>query len=138
METDWFVDDRFGPFKLVWSPRQENGEHNPHVVVAGKSGAGKSTLLYHLILWLLANGCGVTVIDMTGQYVKYARWLRTSDSRELHGALNLDGDRARVNLFPAFASSGLRDRIDQCWMPCDRGLHADGPRPRDRGELLQA
>jgi hypothetical protein len=98
METDWFVDDRFGPFRLVWSPRQENGEHNPHVVVAGKSGAGKSTFLYHLILWLLANGCGVTVIDMTGQYVKYARWLRTSDSRELHRTLNLDGDRAREEL----------------------------------------
>jgi len=77
VESDWFVDERFGPFKLLWSPRQENGEHNPHVIVAGKSGAGKSTFLYHLILWLLGNGCGVTVIDMTGQYVKYARWLRT-------------------------------------------------------------
>ena len=83
VETDWFVDERFGPFKLVWSPRQENGEHNPHVVVAGKSGAGKSTFLYHLILWLLGSGCGVTVIDMTGQYVKYARWLKTYGPRAL-------------------------------------------------------
>jgi DNA helicase HerA-like ATPase len=60
---------------IFWSPEGENGELNPHIVITGKSGAGKSTFVYRLILELLERGHGVTVIDMTGQYVIFAKWL---------------------------------------------------------------
>jgi DNA helicase HerA-like ATPase len=60
---------------IFWSPEGENGELNSHIVITGKSGAGKSTFVYRLILELLERGHGVTVIDMTGQYVIFAKWL---------------------------------------------------------------
>ena len=64
-----------GKIPIYWSPEGENGELNPHIVITGKSGAGKSTFVYRLILELLERGHGVTVIDMTGQYVIFAKWL---------------------------------------------------------------
>jgi DNA helicase HerA-like ATPase len=64
-----------GKIPIFWSPEGENGELNPHIVITGKSGAGKSTFVYRLILELLERGHGVTVIDMTGQYVIFAKWL---------------------------------------------------------------
>jgi DNA helicase HerA-like ATPase len=60
---------------IFWSPEGENGELNSHIVITGKSGAGKSTFVYRLILELLERGHGVTVIDMTGQYVILAKWI---------------------------------------------------------------
>jgi hypothetical protein len=60
---------------IFWSPEGENGELNSHIVITGKSGAGKSTFVYRLILELLDRGHGVTVIDMTGQYVILAKWI---------------------------------------------------------------
>jgi hypothetical protein len=60
---------------IFWSPEGENGELNSHIVITGKSGAGKSTFVYRMILELLERGHGVTVIDMTGQYVILAKWI---------------------------------------------------------------
>jgi DNA helicase HerA-like ATPase len=64
-----------GKIPIFWSPEGENGELNSHIVITGKSGAGKSTFVYRMILELLEKGHGVTVIDMTGQYVIFAKWL---------------------------------------------------------------
>ncbi|MEM2692996.1 MAG: DUF87 domain-containing protein [Nitrososphaerota archaeon] len=66
---------RLGSYPILWSPEGENNELNAHVVITGKSGAGKSTLVYRLLVELLERGHGVTVIDMTGQYALFARWL---------------------------------------------------------------
>jgi GTPase SAR1 family protein len=64
-----------GKIPIFWSPEGENGELNSHIVITGKSGAGKSTFVYRMILELLERGHGVTVIDMTGQYVILAKWI---------------------------------------------------------------
>jgi DNA helicase HerA-like ATPase len=64
-----------GKIPIFWSPEGENGELNSHIIITGKSGAGKSTFVYNLILELLERGHGVTVIDMTGQYVILAKWI---------------------------------------------------------------
>ena len=64
-----------GKIPIFWSPEGENGELNSHIVITGKSGAGKSTFVYRMILELLDRGHGVTVIDMTGQYVILAKWI---------------------------------------------------------------
>jgi hypothetical protein len=66
---------QLGKIPIFWSPEGENGELNPHIVITGKSGAGKSTFVYRMILELLERGHGVTVIDMTGQYVILAKWI---------------------------------------------------------------
>jgi GTPase SAR1 family protein len=66
---------QLGKIPIFWSPEGENGELNSHIVITGKSGAGKSTFVYRLILELLERGHGVTVIDMTGQYVILAKWI---------------------------------------------------------------
>lgn len=67
-----------GDYPVYWSPEGQNGELNPHMIISGKSGGGKSTFMYYLIIHLLERGHGVTVVDMTGQYHAFARWLQAA------------------------------------------------------------
>jgi hypothetical protein len=107
---------------IFWSPEGENGELNSHIVITGKSGAGKSTFVYRLILELLERGHGVTVIDMTGQYVILAKWtigaLLRKPLKKTEKGVEIDEEKAKE--FPTELERVLGRRLLR--RPVDEGL----------------
>ena len=111
-----------GKIPIFWSPEGENGELNSHIVITGKSGAGKSTFVYRMILELLDRGHGVTVIDMTGQYVILAKWiigaLLRKPLKKTEKGVEIDEEKAKE--FPTELERVLGRRLLR--RPVDEGL----------------
>jgi hypothetical protein len=116
---------QLGKIPIFWSPEGENGELNSHIIITGKSGAGKSTFVYRLILELLERGHGVTVIDMTGQYVILAKWiigaLLRKPLKKTEKGVEIDEEKAKE--FPTELERVLGRKLLR--RPVDEGLSVE-------------